>query len=203
MTLGFLQRSRIDMYPTENHDPISLFFIVKPINWGVIRLVMYQETLVILKPDSLERNKVGTIIKYYEDAGLEILDMKFYKKVDQEKLKRHYPDSMAASIGKKAKAAVPSIKDPDKHGLKVLSALRRYFSRGPVLAIKFGGEDAIKKVRKITGYTDPSTADKGTIRGDLGIDSIEKSTSEGRAVENLVHASGNVEEAEAEISLWL
>ena len=78
-----------------------------------------------------------------------------------------------------------------------------YFSRGPVLAIRFGGEDAVKEVRRVTGYTDPSTAEKGTIRGDLGIDSIEASTAEGRAVEKLVHASGDPEEAEAELRLWL
>jgi nucleoside-diphosphate kinase len=164
---------------------------------------MYQETLVILKPDALERNKVGSITKYYEDAGLRVLDMRFYKKVELDILRKHYPDSMALSIGKKAQAAVPSITDPETHGMKVLTALRNYFSRGPVIAIKIGGEDAIKEVRRITGYTDPATAEKGTIRGDLGTDSIEKSTAEGRAVENLLHASGNPEEAEAEITFWL
>ena len=164
---------------------------------------MYQETLVILKPDALERNKAGSIIKYYEDAGLKILDIKFYEKVTREMLTIHYPDTMALSIGKKAQAAVPSIKDAEEHGMKVLTALRSYFSRAPVLAIKLGGEDAIKEVRRVTGYTDPSTADKGTVRGDLGVDSIAKSTEEGRAVENLIHASGNPEEAEAELMLWL
>ena len=156
-----------------------------------------------MKPDALERNKAGSIIKYYEDTGLKILDIKFYKKVGLDQLKEHYPDSMALSIGNKAKAAVPSITDPVAHGMKVLTALRNYFSRNPVLAIKIGGEDAILAVRRITGYTDPATAEKGTIRGDLGIDTIAKSTSEGRAVENLVHASGNPEEAEAELKLWL
>jgi nucleoside-diphosphate kinase len=85
----------------------------------------------------------------------------------------------------------------------VLTALRGYFSRGPVLAIRLDGEDAIKEVRRITGYTDPGTADKRAVRGDLGVDSIAKSTEEGRAVENLIHASGNPEEAEAELALWL
>ncbi len=164
---------------------------------------MYQETLVILKPDALERNLIGVIIKYCEDAGLEVLDMRYCKKVGLERLKKHYPDSMALSIGKKAQAAVPSITDPEAHGVKVLEKLRGYFSRGPVLAIRVGGDDAIKEVRRVTGYTDPATAEKGTIRGDLGLDSIERSTAEGRAVENLVHASGNPEEAEAELRLWL
>jgi len=164
---------------------------------------MYQETLVILKPDALERNLIGVIVKYYEDAGLEVLDMRYYKKMEPERLKEHYPDSMALGVGKKAQAAVPIITDPEAHGMKVLEKLRGYFGRGPVLAIRVGGEDAIKEVRRVTGYTDPATAEKGTIRGDLGIDGIERSTAEGRAVENLVHASGNPEEAEAELRLWL
>ena len=163
---------------------------------------MCQETLVILKPDALERNLVGSIIKYYEDANLKVLNVKFYETLEQDRLLKHYPDSMALSIGEKAKTVVPSITDAEGHGLKVLELLRKYFSRGPVLAVKFGGENAIQVVRKVTGFTDPATAEKGTVRGDLGIDSIKKSTEEGRAVENLVHASGNPDEAEAEIKLW-
>lgn len=164
---------------------------------------MKQETLVILKPDALERNLIGTIIKYYEDAGLRVQDMRYYRRIDEGLLKKHYPDTMALSVGLKAKRAVPTIKDPKSHGIKVLRNLRKYFSRGPVLAIKIVGEDAISEVRRATGYTDPATAEKGTIRGDLGLDSIMKSTEEGRAVENLVHASGNHEEAEVELRLWL
>jgi len=164
---------------------------------------MYQETLVILKPDALERNLIGSILKYYEDAGLTLLDLRFYLKTSKDMLKVHYPDSMALSIGKKAQAAVPSITDPEAQGRKVLVKLRSYFGRGPVLAVKIGGDDAIKEVRRITGYTDPVTADKGTIRGDMGRDSIAESTAEERAVENLIHASGNPEEAEAELRLWL
>ena len=164
---------------------------------------MYQETLILLKPDALERNLVGAILSYYERAGLKIVDAKFYKKAGEDLLMRHYPDSMAGSIGEKAKKAVPSIKDPHAHGLKVLEALRRYISRGPVMAFCFGGEDAISVARRVTGYTDPAQAEPGTVRGDLGVDSIEKSTQEGRAVENLVHASGSPEEAQAELALWL
>jgi len=164
---------------------------------------MHQETLVILKPDALERNLVGAIIKYYEDAGLRVLDARLYRELDEALLRRHYPDSMALSVGLKAQRAVPSIKDPEVHGMRVLTSLRKYFSRGPVLALRLGGEDAISVVRRVSGYTDPAAAEKGTVRGDLGVDSIARSTAEGRAVENLVHASGNPEEAEAELRLWL
>ena len=60
---------------------------------------MYQETLVILKPDALEGNLVGTIIKYYEDAGLEVKDMRYYREVGLGRLREHYPDGMDLSIG--------------------------------------------------------------------------------------------------------
>ena len=75
-------------------------------------------------------------------------------------------------------------------------------TRGPIIAIILSGENAIKEVRKITGYTDPTEAEKGTIRGDLGKDSIIKANKENRSVEILIHASGSIVEAENEIELW-
>ena len=150
---------------------------------------MYEETLVILKPDALERSLVGIIIDRYERAGLKVLDIRYYKKVNTSLMIKHYPDSMAGELGKKAQLVYPEITDTLTHGMKVLDRLRNYFTRNPVIAIKFNGNNAIAVVRKVTGYTDPATADKGTIRGDLGIDSIAKSTTEERACENLIHAS--------------
>lgn len=87
-------------------------------------------------------------------------------------------------------------------GLEILEWLRKYVRRGPVIAIVFEGEDAVMKAREIAGYTDPDEAEKGTIRGDLGIDAVLTANKEGRAVENLVHIAGNVEDAEREIKLW-
>ena len=162
---------------------------------------MYEETLVILKPDALERRLIGSIIQRYEEAGLEVLDLHITK-VDEEMITKHYPSSMARGLGEKAQKATSGIIDPVAHGMKVLERLRVYFTRGPVLAMRIGGEGAIKAVRRATGYTDPLTAEKGTIRGDYGVDSLSKSTDEERAVENLVHASGNPEEARAELELW-
>ena len=163
---------------------------------------MYEETLVLLKPDALERRLVGRIIQRYEDAGLDILDIRYYRRVSEDLIRRHYPDSMARAIGRKAQTAVEGITDPEAYGLEVLRWLHRYVTRGPVIALKLGGEDAIQTVRRVTGFTDPSTAERGTIRGDFGADSLRRSTEEGRACENLVHASGNREEAEAALAIW-
>jgi len=163
---------------------------------------MYEETLVLLKPDALERRLVGRIIQRYEDAGLDILDIRYHGRVSDGLIRRHYPDSMAEAIGRKAQAAMGEISDPVAYGLEVLTWLRRYVTRGPIIAMRLGGEDAIRAVRRITGFTDPAAAEKGTIRGDFGVDSIRRSTEEKRSCENLVHASGNREEAEAELALW-
>ncbi len=136
---------------------------------------MYEETLVLLKPDALERRLVGRIIQRYEDAGLDILDIRYYRRVSEDLIRRHYPDSMARAIGRKAQTAVEGITDPEAYGLEVLRWLHRYVTRGPVIALKLGGEDAIQTVRRVTGFTDPATAEKGTIRGDFGVDSLRRS----------------------------
>jgi len=163
---------------------------------------MYEETFVLLKPDALERRLVGKILQRYEESGIEILNIRYYRQAGDDLIRRHYPDSMALAIARKAQTAVEDIADLEAYGLKVLKRLRRYVTRGPVIALRLGGEDAIQRVRRVTGYTDPSTAEEDTIRGDFGVDSIKKSAEEGRACENLIHASGNAEEAEAELSLW-
>jgi len=163
---------------------------------------LYEETFVLLKPDALEQRLVGRIIQGYEDSGLDILDIRYHRRVSEGLIRRHYPDSMAEAIGKKAHTAIGGITDPQAYGLEVLGWLHRYVMRGPVIALKIGGEDAVKAVRRVTGFTDPATAEKGTLRGEFGIDSLKTSTEERRACENLVHASGNIEEAEAELALW-
>lgn len=163
---------------------------------------MYEETLVILKPDALERRLIGSIIKRYEDEGLQVLDIRYVRKAEEDLIQRHYPTSMAQGLGEKAQKATGGIKDIEAHGMKVIEWLRKYITRGPVIAIKIGGDDAIQTARRVTGYTDPAMADKGTIRGDYGTDSLAKSTEEERACENLIHASGNLEEARVEMELW-
>jgi nucleoside-diphosphate kinase len=92
--------------------------------------------------------------------------------------------------------------DPKKIGMKLRKWLIEFITSAPVVAIVFEGDDAIKTVRKVTGFTDPSKAEEGTIRGDFGDDAINIANKEKRATRNLVHASGNPEEAAKEIALW-
>jgi nucleoside-diphosphate kinase len=73
---------------------------------------------------------------------------------------------------------------------------------GPVLAFVLEGIDAVKTVRKLVGSTYPNEAAPGTIRGDYAHQNKAYATANGIAVANLVHASGNIDEAKQEVALW-
>ena len=141
---------------------------------------MIERTLIILKPDAIKRKLTEKIIRIYEKEGLKVI-AKEEITASQKLLREHY----SAHVNK-----------PFYHGLE------KFMMEDKVVAFVLEGENAIQNVRKITGATDPNKAEKGTIRGDLGQDSQEKADKEKRAIRNLVHASGNKEEAEKEIRLW-
>ena len=167
--------------------------------------VMSERTLVVIKPDGVKRNLVGEIIRRYENAGLKVLALKMLN-VSESLIKKHYTEDedYLMTLGKKGEKAGDPVasKDPKAYGMMIVIGLRKYMTSGPVVAMVIEGENAIKRVREITGYTDPSAAEKGTIRGDFGQDSILVANKEGRPCRNLVHASGNPEEAHHEINLW-
>jgi len=165
-----------------------------------------EQTLVVIKPDGVQRNLVGKIISYYEAGGLKVSAMKMIN-VSRDLISRHYSSNKdyLLSIGQKGVKAGENLDTEDDllgYGMMIVEGLRSYMTSGPVVAMILEGEDAIKRARAITGYTDPATADKGTIRGDMGLDTIAKANSEKRPVRNLIHASGNHEEAIHEIALW-
>ena len=162
-----------------------------------------EQTLVVIKPDGVARHLIGEIIRRYETAGLTITSMKLIT-ISKSLIEKHYPedDDYLVSLGKKSEKAGDVIDDYRKQGLMIVRGMRTYMTEGPVVAMIITGDNAIQRVRQITGYTDPTAADKGTIRGDFGQDSILVANREGRPVRNLIHASGNREEAEKEIALW-
>jgi len=159
-----------------------------------------ERTFVIVKPDGVERNLVGEVVRRFEEAGLRIVAMKMMR-ADKELVEKHYPDWIAERLGKKSARAGAEVKDFKAQGMKIVSWLRDYMIEGPVVAMILEGEDASKRVKELTGYTDPHEAEKGTIRGDLGNDSILQSTKEGRATRNLIHTA-DPEESQKEIALW-
>lgn len=164
---------------------------------------MNQKTLVIIKPDGVKKNIIGEIINRFEKAGLVIKAMK-YMQANTETVSLHYPenDEYMESLGKKSEKAGDKISNYIEHGRMIVKGLREYLTEGPVVVMVLEGDEAIAKVREVTGYTDPTTAEKGTIRGDFGEDSILEANRAGRPVRNLIHASGNPKEAEDEIKLW-
>lgn len=160
-----------------------------------------ERTLVVIKPDGVRRDLKDEIIRRYMKAGLHIVETKNMQ-VSQELAKKHYPESMALGLATKARNSGYVIDDLEEYGYKILGWLREYITEGPVIAMIIEGKNAIERVREVNGYTDPIKAAQGTIRKDLGEDSLLQATKEGRAVRNIVHASGDKEEAEYEIKLW-
>ena len=168
-----------------------------------------ERTLVLIKPDGVQRSLIGEIIRRYERTGLKLIALKFI--IPTEKLiEKHYliDDGWLESVGKKTidsyekKGEKPPFRDPREGGKWVLGKLKKFLSAGPVIAMVWQGNEAVGVVRKITGGTEPLASDVGTIRGDLTLDSYPIADIDSRAIRNLVHASGSPNEAEKEIKVW-
>jgi len=168
-----------------------------------------ERTLVVIKPDGVQRSLIGEIVKRYERMGLKMVAMKML--VPEESfVEKHYTlDPQWRRItGEKTiksyqeKGLVPPSRDPLEISAKILANLKKYITSGPVVAMVWQGANAVKIIRKITGGTEPLTSDPGTIRGDYVLDSYKMSDEDNRSVRNLIHASGSPEEAEMEIKHW-
>lgn len=168
-----------------------------------------ERTLVIVKPDGVQRSLIGEIIKRYERLGLKMVAVKMMVP-NEEHVEKHYTldPNWRKNCGEKtiksyeAKGLTPPSTDPMEVSGKVLDNLKKYMSAGPVVAMVWQGAHAVKIIRKITGSTEPLTSDVGTIRGDFMVDSYQMSDDDSRAVRNLIHASGSIEEANMEIKHW-
>jgi nucleoside-diphosphate kinase len=168
-----------------------------------------ERTLVVIKPDGVQRTLIGEIMQRYERAGLKLAGLKFIVP-SEEHVEKHYliDSEWKRKVGEKAIASYkkkgdkPPSEDPVEVGERVMESLKKYLTSGPVVAMVWEGLHAVEVVRKITGGTEPRTSDVGTIRGDFVIDSYQMADTDGRAVRNLIHASGSIEEAKSEISLW-
>lgn len=167
-----------------------------------------ERSLVLIKPDGVQRGLVGEIISRFERKGLKIVAMKMVWPTSDQ-ARRHYdqPESAMISLGTKTIAAykekgIDLNRTPIEIARDIQQKLVKYLVVGPVVAMVIEGAHAIAHVRKIRGGTNPLTADVGSITGDLTIDSYFLSDEDARAVRNLAHASGTVEEAEVEIGIW-
>ena len=168
-----------------------------------------EKTLVVVKPEGVQRALIGEIISRFEKVGLKLIAVKMIVPTD-ELVNKHYliDPEWVVKVGTKAISAyekkgleAPN-KNPEEAGKRVLEGLVKYFTAGPVVAMVWQGVGAVTTTRKLVGTTEPASSDVGTIRGDLTIDSYILADTDNRAVRNIVHASGSVDEAEKEIALW-
>ena len=168
-----------------------------------------ERTLVLIKPDGVQRSLIGEIIGRYERSGLKIAGLKMCVPTEAH-IEKHYSLDPAwrrvtgekTIKGYESKGLTPPSRDPLEITARILANLKKYLASGPVIAMAWQGAHAVAIVRKLTGGTEPLTSDVGTIRGDFVLDSYQMSDTDGRAVRNLVHASGSVKEAEAELAHW-
>lgn len=145
---------------------------------------MIERTLVLIKPDGVKRALIGKVIERFENVGLKITGMKMAW-IDKEFAKKHYTEDIAK-----------------RRGAHVREWLLDYIIEGPVVAMVIEGLHAVEITRKMVGETEPKAALPGTIRGDFATQSYSFADEKKKSIRNIVHASGNKQEAEQEIKLW-
>lgn len=145
-----------------------------------------ERTLIILKPDAVKRGLVGEIVSRFERAGLKIVGSKMLNP-DYEQFFHHY-EGISKMVSRRGRDA-----------FDVTLAMMQ---EGPVIAYVLEGISAVSLVRKMVGDTEPQKALPGTIRGDYAHMGFDYANKEGIGVPNVIHASGNLEEAKKEVAHW-
>ena len=136
------------------------------------------QTLVLIKPDGLKKSLTGNVLTRLSETKLDIIGARVVK-VSRELAEEHY----------KQLKNEPFFNELIKY-------IMGHYHKKKVMALVYWGEEAIEKVRKICGATNPEEADMVSIRGQFG-----RITTKG-VYENVIHASASEEEAEREIKLW-
>lgn len=145
-----------------------------------------ERTLIVFKPDAVQRGIVGEILQRFERVGLKIVGVKMV-----QPSKDHYYDHYE-TIGKMV----------SRRGEDTFNITLDMMMGGPVIAMVLEGVEAVAVVRKIVGPTEPKSADMGTIRGDYSHISFGYADECNKGVPNLIHASGDSDEAADEIKHW-
>lgn len=143
-----------------------------------------QRTLILLKPDAIQRGIVGEILTRFERVGAAMVGMKLLA-TKEELAKQHYTEDVSRRLGEEVRQMAIDM-----------------ITSGPIVAVVLEGIDIIEVVRKMVGATEPKSAVPGTIRGDYAHVSYGAADASKKGVFNLIHASGNPEEAAAEIKVW-
>ncbi|MFO0764688.1 MAG: nucleoside-diphosphate kinase [Patescibacteria group bacterium] len=168
-----------------------------------------EKTLVLIKPDGVQRGLVGQIMTRFETAGLKLVAMKMVHP-SHDDVDRHYQmtEEWMSAVYEKAKAKYEAngegfpFADHKAYGGEIKRGLVDFLKSSPIVALVLEGEMAVSLVRKLVGATEPASSAPGTIRGDFSHDTYALANSQGRPLRNLIHASGNIEEANNEIKIW-
>ncbi|PIN74476.1 nucleoside-diphosphate kinase [Candidatus Woesearchaeota archaeon CG10_big_fil_rev_8_21_14_0_10_37_12] len=167
---------------------------------------MIERTLVLLKPDAVKRGLCGEILRRFENAGLKIVSLKMLK-AKEDQVKKHYADALIPIVGNKTKKdwdawGVEYTESVEEIGQMIVKSIRNMLMKHAFVAVVLEGVHAVENVRKLVGSTGPKDSPPGTIRGDFGHASLGYASTKKKGIANIIHASGNVEEAKHEISIW-
>jgi len=172
-----------------------------------------ERTVIIIKHDGVARGLVGEILHRYERVGLKLVGLELIA-ATEDMGEKHYPNSeeWKMKVGNRTLAEYKEkgldplkrlgTNDPIEIGEMVKQWTIEYLTVGPVLATIWEGPSAVQIGRKLVGETNPIVAAPGTIRGDFSWDNADLANDQKRPFYNIIHASGSVDEAEAEIKLW-
>lgn len=168
-----------------------------------------EKSLVLIKPDGVQRGLIGEIIGRFERAGLKLIALKMVHP-SHEDVDKHYAltEEWMKAVYTKAKAKFDERGEPFPYpdhvayGTAIKNGLVDFLKSAPIVAMVLEGEQAVGLIRKLVGATEPASAVPGSIRGDLSHDTYALSNAQNRPIRNLIHASGNVEEADKEIPVW-
>lgn len=145
-----------------------------------------QKTLIVFKPDAVQRGLIGEILTRFERVGLKIIGTKMIAP-DREHYYKHY-EEIGQVITRRGEATFNNVLDT--------------MNQGPVIAMVLEGVEAVERVRKLVGSTEPKSSAPGTIRGDFSHMSYGYADDTSKGIPNLIHASGDLADAEQEIPHW-
>ncbi len=145
-----------------------------------------ERTLIVFKPDAVQRGIVGEVLSRFERVGLKFVGLKMLAP-GQEHYYKHYEE-----IGTMI----------TRHGKEIFDVTVFNMMEGPVVAAVLEGINSVELVRKLVGPTEPGKAAPGTIRGDYAQSNFSFANSRGRTLPNVLHASATPDEARQEVDLW-
>lgn len=167
-------------------------------------------TLVLIKPDGVQRSLVGDIITRFERVGLKLVGMKFVVPTEDQCWTHYHKDDAwflkkgTGIVTNRGTLGLPIDKEALEYGKDIIRAVVNFMTAGPIVAMVWEGNQSVAVVKKLVGGTEPTTSDVGTIRGDYTLDSYFLCDVDGsRGMRNLIHCTdGDQGEAKRETDIW-